>query len=488
MSIGVRLEAGERGVADAAPGPVRDPLHADRVVRIVDHLQVRDRVLHLRALVEARAADHLVRDLAADEHVLQHPRLRVRPVEDRDLVTVHALVDEAGDLGRDPPGLGVLVLDLEDADRLPVAELGPEVLRLPLGVVRDHVVGRAKDGVRRAVVLLERHHTRLAEVALELEDVADVGSAQGVDRLVRVADDADVPVLLGQELEQAVLRVVRVLVLVDEDVAEGLLPALLRLGEALEHLDGEHQQVVEVDGVRGEEPALVQLVRVGDRLVVEGLDPVPVLGGVDQLVLGRRDLLVDAARDEPFRISFELLQALLDEPHLVGLVVDREVRSVAEPRRLAAEDPAAGGMEREDPDAARDLGEQILEARAHLPRRLVRERDRKDLVRLDADRGDQVGDPVGEDAGLPRARAGDDEQRALRVQHRLALGGVQVGEIGLRGGCNGHGSMLARHRPGSNRRVCPGAGRWPPSVRDASRDRRTRGVRDRDDFGSKAEW
>ena len=153
---------------------------------------------------------------------------------------------------------------------------------------------------------------------------------------------------------------------------------------------------------------------------------------------------MDPARDEPFWISFELLQALLDQPHLVGLVVDREVRPVAEPGRLAAEDPAAGGVEREDPDAARDLREEILEARAHLPRRLVREGDREDLVRLDADRGDQVRDPVGEHAGLPRARARDDEQRALRVQHRLALGGVQVGEIGARGGDCHCRSMLAR--------------------------------------------
>ena len=68
--------------------------------------------------------------------------------------------------------------------------------------------------------------------------------------------------------------------------------------------------------------------------------------------------------------------------------------------------------------------------RERISRRLVREGDGEDLVRLDADRGDQVRDPVGEHAGLPRARARDDEQRALQVQHCLALGGVQVGEIG----------------------------------------------------------
>ena len=78
-------EAGERGVADAAPGPVGDPRQRDGVERVVEHLQVGDRILDLRPLVEPRAADHLVGDPLADEHVLQHAALRVRAVDDCDL-------------------------------------------------------------------------------------------------------------------------------------------------------------------------------------------------------------------------------------------------------------------------------------------------------------------------------------------------------------------------------------------------------------------
>ena len=47
-------------------------------------------------------------------------------------------------------------------------------------------------------------------------------------------------------------------------------------------------------------------------------------------------------------------------------------------------------------------------------------------------RREQVRDAVGEDAGLPRARAGDHEQRPFGGQDRLPLGGIQVGEVGLR--------------------------------------------------------
>ena len=117
-----------------------------------------------------------------------------------------------------------------------------------------------------------------------------------------------------------------------------------------------------------------------------------------------RDLAVDAARREPLRVALQLLEALLHEPDLVGLVVDREVRAVAEPLRLAAEDAAARGVEGEDPERPAPVrAEQPLQALRHLAGRLVREGDREDLVRLRADGVDQVRDAVGEDARLRRS-------------------------------------------------------------------------------------
>jgi hypothetical protein len=59
----------------------------------------------------------------ADENVFEHPGLRVRPIEDADLVAVEAFLDQPGDLGGDETRLGVLVLDLVDAHRLALAEV-----------------------------------------------------------------------------------------------------------------------------------------------------------------------------------------------------------------------------------------------------------------------------------------------------------------------------------------------------------------------------
>ena len=206
-----------------------------------------------------------------------------------------------------------------------------------------------------------------------------------VDRLVRVADDAARSgASPPSSCSSTVLRVVRVLVLVDEDVAERLLPALARLGEALQHVDGEHQQVVEVDGVRGEEPALVEAVDVGDGLVVEATRRAPRTRPGRSAGSSRSRSASGCRAGRSASGRGRAPRGRLDEPHLVGLVVDREVRAVAEPLGLAAQDSPAGGVEGEDPDRAGDRPEHPLEALAHLLRGLVREGDREDLVRLDA--------------------------------------------------------------------------------------------------------
>ena len=171
---------------------------------------------------------------------------------------------------------------------------------------------------------------------------------------------------------------------------------------------------------------------------------------------------MDAARGEPLRVLPELLEARLDEPHLVLVVVDREGGAVAEPLGLAPQHAPAGRMEREDPDRARRLPEHALEPLAHLPRGLVRERDREDLVRLHAARADEVRDAIREDARLPRARAGDDEERPLRREDSLALGLVQVGEVAL-GGRDAHRPTLAVGAEATYQRTVSStcAGCWP---------------------------
>ena len=147
--------------------------------------------------------------------------------------------------------------------RLAAARVRPQALGLLAAIVGDHPVGGVEDRLGGAVVLLQLDHRRLGEVALELEDVADVGMPEAIDGLEIVADDEQVAVLLAEKLEEPVLDPVRVLVLVDEHPAEGAAVALANVLEQLQQVDRPHQQVVEVHRVGLQHPPLVQPVDVG---------------------------------------------------------------------------------------------------------------------------------------------------------------------------------------------------------------------------------
>ena len=258
--------------------------------------------------------------------------------------------------------------------------------------------------------------------------------------------DEEVAMPRGQELRDAVLRVVGVLVLVDQQVREDLLPAVADVIEALEQVHGAHEQVVEVHRVRLVQPPLVLDEDVGDRLLEEAVHLLAELGRGHEAVLLGRDARVDAARREPFRVAIELLEARAHEPHLVRLVVDREVRPVAEPIGVAAQDPAARGVERQHPHAAR-APDELLDPLAHLAGRAIGERDREHLVRLHLALGQQVRDAARQHARLSRARSRHHEHRPARVHHGLALLRIQSLEERHRG-------RDLRHR----RRVATGPG------------------------------
>src|SRR5262249_2404265 len=124
--------------------------------------------------------------------VLDHPRHRVGPVEDGYLRPGGTLVEKSLDLPDDEPRLGVLVVQRAELDPAALTKLAPQPLGDPAPVVGDHGVRGGQDPLGRAIVLLELDHPGVGEVILEVEDVADLGAPEAVDRLRVIPHDREV--------------------------------------------------------------------------------------------------------------------------------------------------------------------------------------------------------------------------------------------------------------------------------------------------------
>ena len=328
---------------------------------------------------------------------------------------------------------------------LALGEVGPEGLAEAAFVGGDDAGGGGEDVRGGAVVLLEADHLRAGEVLLEAEDVADLGAAPAVDRLVVVADAADVVVGAGEEAEPEVLGDVGVLVLVDEDVAEPALVLGEDVGVGLQDGDGVQEEVAEVAGVERAQAVLVGGVelaaavvegggfRGGDALGGEGA----VLPAVDQAgeEAGRPALLVDRLGQDD----------LAQEAELVVGVEDGEVRLQADELGVAAEDAHGERVEGAEPGhPLDDAADEVADAGLHLAGGLVGEGDGEDLVGAGAAGVEEVRDAGGQRLGLAGAGAGEHEDRAVERLHRGALGRVEVVEVGRRPRGHGAGGERAR--------------------------------------------
>ncbi len=251
---------------------------------------------------------------------------------------------------------------------------------------------------------------------LEVEDDPDVGAAPAVDRLVIIAHNAQVVVLARDQLDEPELRLVDVLVLIHEHVAEALLiltPDLLML---IEELHGLHDEVVEVQRV-------IPL----KLLLVAGVDPphqhLPLALRGAQVVVHRHELILRVA-DRPEHLvvgaigaAIAIRQAhvqpgahFLHDGRLVALAEDRVLRHHAHVLAIHAEDPCADGVEGPRPDPLRALlTDEPVDALAHLIRGLVREGDGEDGLRIDPAVLNHVSDAEGERTRLPGARSREDQ-------------------------------------------------------------------------------
>jgi hypothetical protein len=103
-------------VAKPALRYVDDALEFEVVRRIVDDFQIGNRVLDLLTLVEARAANHAVRQTKRDEAVLDRAHLIRGTNQDRDLVELVALSLVVLDVLADRAGFFLVVPDAQNAD------------------------------------------------------------------------------------------------------------------------------------------------------------------------------------------------------------------------------------------------------------------------------------------------------------------------------------------------------------------------------------
>ena len=240
---------------------------------------------------------------------------------------------------------------------LPLLAIGPEILRIAFGRQSDHAVGGLQDRLRAAVVLLQPDDLRVGIMLGQVENIADRGRAEGIDRLRVVAHDRHPPALRRKLVNDLGLQDIRVLVLIDQHAIE--LPANDRPGRGVfQQAVPIEQQVVVVQhaaGLLAIDVAAEQPLQFRAPFQAPGKVPhqgvFELLAGVDATAV---NVHAGPLLGEP-PIGLGQAQLGADDVHQVlgiGPIVDRETGRQPDGLAVAAEQARGDGVKGPAPEPA----------------------------------------------------------------------------------------------------------------------------------------
>ena len=329
------------------------------------------------------SAYHSVRYAASDERLLDKVRLRVHSVEHRVVVPLLAV----GDIGhyriRNMAALRQLVLSDIELYLCALSVVCPEIFALSLLIVRNNGVGGVKYRLSRAVILLKANDLCVFILLFKAQDIFYSRAAEAVDALVVIADDADILMPRREQRREHILRVVRILILIDHYVFEAVLivfAGLLIRSEELYHID---YQIVEVHGVGGLEELLILLIDLAYLLQAYiSLTRRNKLGRGYKLVLGAAYLGEHGLDRNHLLVISEALYALLGGAFGVVGVVDSEIMRIAYLVGVAAQNLGAGRVECARPNIVAIFAESLADTLLELACGFIGEGYRENLPRF----------------------------------------------------------------------------------------------------------
>ena len=132
-------------------------------------------------------------------------------------------------------------------DRCAVRQGGEQGFFHAVRVSGDERICHGQDLRCGALIFHHQDRPRTGKDLIEVQQIPDVCSAPGIDRLVGITHDEEIVVIAAQHLHQRVLRLVDVLKFVDHDVFEPLLPLEPDVLVLLENIERELDEVVVVE-------------------------------------------------------------------------------------------------------------------------------------------------------------------------------------------------------------------------------------------------
>lgn len=116
-----------------------------------------------------------------------------------------------------------------------------------LFVLLDERIRHAQHFRRAAIILGHKNGLATLMCIGEIEQVSNIGTAPRINRLIRIANDEQIAVVFNEFFHERDLQRVDILKLVDHDVFKTLLPLQRNIGEMVENMQRDNDEVVVIE-------------------------------------------------------------------------------------------------------------------------------------------------------------------------------------------------------------------------------------------------
>ena len=235
---------------------VDDPHKTGVVIGVLKKPQIRQGVFDFGPLKKAQPTIDAIRHSGIEQRRLDHPALRVRAIEHRNFFSGGVFAHQLLHFVHHPLGFGKVTTSFKHAHRFSRPLIGTQIFTKAFAVVADQRIGGVQDVAVTAVVLLQLDlvlHTKLAH---KVRHVADARSAKSVNALIVITYrqnsaagtiGAGIRPLAGQHLDPGVLQFVRVLKLINQDMAKAPLVMLPNRIVVTQQFVGPQHQFTKID-------------------------------------------------------------------------------------------------------------------------------------------------------------------------------------------------------------------------------------------------
>lgn len=407
-----QLQFADSRCPDASCRIVDDATQSFLIVRITGQAEIGHDILDFLTLIERQSAIDAIGDGGTLQGLFERTALRVRAVEQSDLIITNPLSVEFDDPRHDLLRLFLIRLRRKELQLVASLACGIDIFLDLVLVVANDAVGSFDDVLSRTVVAFQFDDSRCGVVFLEFEDILDVGPTETINTLRIIPNNANTRCGRGQERKNAMLRHIRVLILIDENILEALHIVLLDLRIVTQEQEHIEQQVIKIHRTGLSQTLLIDRIDFSDigqpvRLVTPADTGIRLIGRRDdEMVLGLRNTTCHDVGLIDFIVKLHLLHDRLDERFRICSIVDGEVVGIARRMRLLPKNTGEETMERTAPEITREIiSTQLGNTFIHFLGRLVRKCQSQNTPRLDT-MLEQVGYLVGENTCLAGAGPG----------------------------------------------------------------------------------